>query len=133
VINFVSTTNYANANEIYRIVTTYLRNTCTLEFILWRNASAGNWIVFIWKALIGYINTIWQNVTTTHAHSSVSSKQMCLKQQPESRFEIFTAVKIQVKVFRVVRLCSVIVGYQHFGGTYCLHCQGKVHGARKWT
>jgi hypothetical protein len=27
----------------------------------------------------------------------------------------FTAVKIQVQVFSVVMLCSVVAGYQHFG------------------
>jgi hypothetical protein len=29
-------------------------------------------------------------------------------------FEVFTAVKIEVKVFWVVTLCSVVVGYQCF-------------------
>jgi len=32
-------------------------------------------------------------------------------------------VKIQV-VFRVVMSCSVVIVYQHFRGTYCLHLQG---------
>jgi hypothetical protein len=31
-------------------------------------------------------------------------------------FEVFIAVKIQVKVFWVVMLCNVVVGYQCFGG-----------------
>jgi hypothetical protein len=29
-----------------------------------------------------------------------------------ARFEVFTVVKIQVKVFWVVKTCSVVVGYQ---------------------
>jgi len=29
---------------------------------------------------------------------------------------VFTAVKIQVEVFRVVTPCSVVTGYQRFGG-----------------
>jgi len=32
------------------------------------------------------------------------------------RFGAFTAVKIQVEVFWVVMLCSVVVGYQRFTG-----------------
>jgi hypothetical protein len=35
-------------------------------------------------------------------------------------FEVLMAVKISV-VSWVVALCSVVVGYQHFGGLYCLH------------
>jgi len=31
-------------------------------------------------------------------------------------FEAFTAVTFQVEVFWVVTPCSVVVGYQHFGG-----------------
>jgi hypothetical protein len=31
------------------------------------------------------------------------------------------AVVFQVKVFRVVMLCSVVVGCQHFRGPCCLH------------
>jgi len=34
-------------------------------------------------------------------------------------------VKIQVEVFWIVTLCSVAVGYQHFGGSCCLHLQGR--------
>jgi hypothetical protein len=33
-----------------------------------------------------------------------------------ARFEVFTAVKIQLNVFCAVTLCGVVVGYQHFGG-----------------
>jgi hypothetical protein len=32
------------------------------------------------------------------------------------RFEVFTVVKIEFVVFWVVALCSVPVGYRHFGG-----------------
>jgi hypothetical protein len=32
-----------------------------------------------------------------------------------------TAVKIQINVFWVVTPCSVVVGYQGFGGPCCLH------------
>jgi hypothetical protein len=40
------------------------------------------------------------------------------------------AMKIQVKVFSVVMLCSV-VGYKCFGGQCCLHLQGEVNGTVK--
>jgi len=35
-------------------------------------------------------------------------------------------VKIQVEVFWVVMLCSVVVGYQCFRGQSCLQLQGEV-------
>jgi len=31
------------------------------------------------------------------------------------------AVKIHIKVFQVVMLCSIAVGYLHFRGLCCLH------------
>jgi hypothetical protein len=40
------------------------------------------------------------------------------------RFEVFTAVKIQIEVRCVVKPCSVAVGYQRFGEPYCLHLRG---------
>jgi hypothetical protein len=53
------------------------------------------------------------------------------------RLRVFATVKILVEVFCVVTLCSVVVGYQHFGGPYWLHLQyppkrwcltAKLHG-----
>jgi hypothetical protein len=35
---------------------------------------------------------------------------------PYQRFEVFTAVKIQVEVFWIVTPCRFVVGYQHFRG-----------------
>jgi len=37
---------------------------------------------------------------------------------------VFTMVNIQVKVYSVVMLSNVVVGYQCFRGSYCLHHQG---------
>jgi hypothetical protein len=51
---------------------------------------------------------------------------MCKNVIINPSFEAFTAVKIQVEVFRVVTPCSVVVGYQRFGGPYCLHLQGII-------
>jgi len=36
-------------------------------------------------------------------------------------FEVFTMVKIQVEVFWVVTPCSVVTGYQCFGGSCYFH------------
>jgi hypothetical protein len=38
------------------------------------------------------------------------------EQYKHTRFEVFTAVRIQVEVFWVVMLCSIVVGYQCFRG-----------------
>jgi len=34
-------------------------------------------------------------------------------------------LRVQVEGFWVVMPCSVVVGYQHFGGPYCFHLQGE--------
>jgi hypothetical protein len=44
------------------------------------------------------------------------------------RFEVFTAVKIEILIFWVVMLCSLIGGYHCFGGTCYLHLQGGRDG-----
>jgi len=41
-----------------------------------------------------------------------------------ARFEVFTAVRIQVETFWGVMPCIVSLGYQRFGGPCCLHLQG---------
>jgi len=43
---------------------------------------------------------------------------------PDTIFEVFMAVKIQVKVFWVVLMCGV-VGYQCFVWQFCLHLKGE--------
>jgi hypothetical protein len=40
-------------------------------------------------------------------------------------------VENQVMVFWVVTPYSVVIGYQHFRRSCCLHCQGEVNGAGK--
>jgi len=39
---------------------------------------------------------------------------------------IQVAVKLQLQ-------CSIVLGYQHFRGPYCLHLQSKVHVAGRRT
>jgi hypothetical protein len=48
------------------------------------------------------------------------------------RFEVFTAVKIQVEVFWVVTLYNV-VGYQLSRGPRCLHLQSDVKMETAWN
>jgi hypothetical protein len=40
------------------------------------------------------------------------------------KLEVFTTVKVQFMIFWVVKLCSDVVGYQHFGGPCCLLYSG---------
>jgi len=49
------------------------------------------------------------------------------------RFDVFDAAKIKVDVFWVATPCSVAVEYHRFGGRCCVHLQGELHGAEKWT
>jgi hypothetical protein len=42
-----------------------------------------------------------------------------------ARYDVFTAVKIEVEFFWLVTLCNVVLGYQRFGGPCCLHLQGE--------
>ena len=42
-----------------------------------------------------------------------------------SSFDVNTMVKPHTMAFRVIKSCNLTVTYQHFGGTYCLHAQGK--------
>jgi hypothetical protein len=46
------------------------------------------------------------------------------------KFKVLMVVKIQVEVFWVVTLCSVLVGYQHFGGPCYLCLQDEGGGSR---
>jgi hypothetical protein len=48
----------------------------------------------------------------------------CIMKSNSARCETFTTVKIQVEVFWVTTLCSVVVGYQRFRGPCCLHLHG---------
>jgi len=50
----------------------------------------------------------------------------------DAKFEVFTAIIIQVQVFCVVTPCSVVVGYQSFGGHRHIHLQGEVCDGSKW-
>jgi hypothetical protein len=42
--------------------------------------------------------------------------------QNRARYELFTAVKIQVEVFWVVMLCNTVIGNQYFGRP-CSRCR----------
>jgi len=41
----------------------------------------------------------------------------------DARFEVFTAVEMELMVCWFVAPCSVVVGYQRFGGPCCLRLQ----------
>jgi hypothetical protein len=46
----------------------------------------------------------------------------------DASFQAFKAVMFQVEVSWVITPCSVVVGYQDFGGPCCFHLQGEVAG-----
>jgi hypothetical protein len=43
---------------------------------------------------------------------------------------VFTMIRIQIEVFYVMMLCSVVGGYHCFGGPYCLHLQPADGGSK---
>jgi len=45
------------------------------------------------------------------------------------RYEVFTVVKIQVKVFWVVMPCSVVVGQENFREPCCIHLHSEMEAA----
>jgi hypothetical protein len=44
-------------------------------------------------------------------------------------FEVFTAAMFQVEVFSIVAPCGVVLGYQHFRGSFCLQFILKMEAA----
>jgi hypothetical protein len=44
-----------------------------------------------------------------------------------AKFDVFTAMKMQVAVFWVVTPCSVVVGYRRFRRPYCLSITARRH------
>jgi hypothetical protein len=49
--------------------------------------------------------------------------KLLTKQHTYLRFQILMAVYIQIMVLWILMLCGLTGGYQHFGGTHCLHHQ----------
>jgi hypothetical protein len=76
-------------------------------------------MMYIWLLCIAVLN---------YQHSP---DNFIMKLIVSTRLEVFTAMKIHVKFFWVVTLCSVVVGYQCFRGPCCLHLQGEVTGSGK--
>jgi hypothetical protein len=54
---------------------------------------------------------------------SIVSEQVLLM---NVRFEVLMVVETEFVVFWVVALYSVVVGYQHSVGLYCLYLQGSM-------
>jgi hypothetical protein len=42
-------------------------------------------------------------------------------------FQVSTAVEIQVEVYWIMKLCSIVARYGCFGGSCCFQLQGEVH------
>jgi hypothetical protein len=49
----------------------------------------------------------------------------CLESFCDARFEVLMAVAVVVTIFWDVTTCSLVDRYQHFGGTYYFHLQGR--------
>jgi len=48
-------------------------------------------------------------------------------------FDLFSAMNVQIAVSWVVTLCSVVVGYQHYEGPYCLHLHFTLKIEAAWS
>jgi len=47
-----------------------------------------------------------------------------------ARFDVYTALNVQILVFWVVAQCEVLIRYQRFGRPCSLHIQGEVSGVQ---
>jgi hypothetical protein len=65
--------------------------------------------------------------------ANVHSQTYMKTQGKDGRYDVFTAVKIQVEVFWVVTPCCVVIAYQRFGGPCCLQLQGDAQMGAAWS
>jgi hypothetical protein len=76
------------------------------------------------KYLMAFPNYI-MTLTSSIRIASYHDRLMCIQNlHIHVRFQVLMALTIQVEVFWVVTPCSVVVGYQRFGGPFYLHLQG---------
>jgi len=97
---------------------------------------------FWWGKLILYSNSlgglirgICNTYTSVYLPSDLSPRPLPMNincwlcnQVPSmiiARSEVFTTLKFQVEFWWLARPRSVVVGYQRFGGPFCVHLQGE--------
>jgi hypothetical protein len=85
---------------------------------------------FAWICIVFYVHTflnmlldiqLWRNTPFTNWKQLPST----VEKIQGTRFEVFTAVKIQITVFWFMTPCSVVVRYEYLRGPCCLHLQGE--------
>jgi len=82
------------------------------------------WVVMLCSVVVGYQRFIGPCFLLPQGEMAVKCRFPI--ENPDGSFETFTAVMFQVEVFWVMTLCNVVVGYQRFIGSCCLHLQGEV-------
>lgn len=68
-------------------------------------------------------NSIWCHKYAVKNNLNSVSYQMNARSAQIPRFEDFMGLKIDIMVFWVMTSFSLVVGYQHFGGTYYLNME----------
>jgi hypothetical protein len=67
------------------------------------------------------IEVTYQTLSCKFNFGSYTSKITPTSHETLARCEVVMVMKIQVTVSWVLTPCSNVVGYQHFGGSFCLY------------
>jgi hypothetical protein len=65
-------------------------------------------------------------ISVTNSFSHYSQSRILPLNFENSTFRVFTAMKIPYVVFLFATPCSIVIGYERFGGPCCLHLQGEI-------
>jgi hypothetical protein len=91
---------------------------------IWLRTGASGRLLWTWLWAFAFHMTSWVTVSfsrTKKIQPNSDTGESKTINGNYARFEVFTAIKIEVMVFWVLMPCSVVVGYQRFGAPCCLH------------
>jgi hypothetical protein len=142
IINQLSTIKKHACNVSYCIITRRMPLVTTTAALLKSIISTASFEVItsssgqntcnVWrhiKFLLTFKITRLLCINVTWLKSEIDSLNINIKSTGRKKFEVSTAVKIQIQVFCVVTPCNAVVGYQRFRGPCRFHVQGDNGGS----